>query len=742
MRARDSGVPALSDGDCADLLLRLGVDREPPGVAALETLQWAFIRASPFHNLNLLGGFARGDAPETPELAIAEVLSGRGGPCHVQAAGFLSLLLGLGYDAHLAAATIGSPGDHLLSVVHVGGRSFVVDVGNGHPYTTPFPLHAKAQVDRFGWRFVAEPAPGGARLRRLMPDETWKTVWTMSPEPRSFSDFAPEIARHHREPGFGPFLTGLRATRLGEDVIVTLRDRTYTRWSSAGVFQRDVRDARACKRLLQNTFGLDVSRFDDALDVLRANGAYPWQQPHPEPKRRPRFLISVSVTDRPRSFEAFAATLTRELAKTRPDAALLVLENSWQPRHRSSVAATVARFAAAGLSISYQADGPFGRPLAASRVAQREAIRSRILAGDVPDVVWMVDDDLRFAQLARDDHGWLEERTDIDYFGQLGEWRYRFPDVSMALGGVTGAPPVRPEATLRTQLADLASILRDFASRRPEDALDAVARPSLLDESDYYYDHSRAGTAHLTMTMSWLPRREAGPTFAEQLEWLLRNAVEQLASGQALTRPLVYEATQTDEPEPSTLRGGNTVFFDADACLRHDYPGLRVKGIMTRRADMIGCTSLARSGLTRSVSLPFPLLHDRTEQRVVDAAVVRESRVGEFYGVLLARLAMDAHPQGRSSQRLAALARTRFHRIIDGLEAAGREVPQVRAACRKLLSPPWVGVAEIGDLARSLETVLDGLRGTFHCVAERMAEDLLDPDALEAIVTYWERELS
>src|SRR5688572_6183986 len=81
---------------------RLGVRREISESALVE-LTWAFLKYSPFHNIDLLAGAAGVPPPLSEEEALERVSTGRGGPCHVQAAAFLALVHHLGYDAHLAA---------------------------------------------------------------------------------------------------------------------------------------------------------------------------------------------------------------------------------------------------------------------------------------------------------------------------------------------------------------------------------------------------------------------------------------------------------------------------------------------------------------------------------------------------------------------------------------------------------------------------------------------------------------
>src|SRR5439155_15585023 len=135
-------IPTRSTSDRALLRARLDMTAVPPSLANLRRLQWAFLKFSPFHSLDLLAGHEDASAPLSADAAIERVLAGRGGPCHVQTYGWVALLSSLEYRVHVAAATIGAPGDHLVAIVDLDEGLFLSDVGNGHPYDRPLPLDA------------------------------------------------------------------------------------------------------------------------------------------------------------------------------------------------------------------------------------------------------------------------------------------------------------------------------------------------------------------------------------------------------------------------------------------------------------------------------------------------------------------------------------------------------------------------------------------------------------------------
>ena len=97
------------------LLVRLGFDHRPArDHAGLAALQRAWCLTQPFHNLDLLAAARSGAGPADRDEAVERCAAGLGGPCHVHAWAFLTLLRAIGFDACLCAGSIAHPGDHLL----------------------------------------------------------------------------------------------------------------------------------------------------------------------------------------------------------------------------------------------------------------------------------------------------------------------------------------------------------------------------------------------------------------------------------------------------------------------------------------------------------------------------------------------------------------------------------------------------------------------------------------------------
>lgn len=258
------------------LLARAGARRgEPATRERLAELQRAWCFAQPFHNIDLLAGAGRGAPPLDRKAAIERCIDGLGGPCHVQSWGFLSLLRLAGFEAHLCGATISRPDDHLLVHVVLDDERYVCDVGNGQPYLEPFPLGRTHEQQHAGWQARSTSDGDELVLARRSPDQpAWRVVYRARPETRRWEDFASSIARHHHEPGFGPFLSGLRVVRIGAASMIAVRDDQVTIYREDRFECARLPDAELV-RFIAGDLGLAALPVREAVAAWRAGKTTP-----------------------------------------------------------------------------------------------------------------------------------------------------------------------------------------------------------------------------------------------------------------------------------------------------------------------------------------------------------------------------------------------------------------------------------------------------------------------------------
>ena len=604
----------------------------------------------------------------------------------------------LGFDATLVAATVNELGDHFAGLVTFDGQRFLCDVGNGHPYLHPWNLDGDTQTRTWlGWTFRFEPNHAhGPTLFRQLPTG-WKRVYTVHPLPQPYEAFAGIVQAHYTRPGFGPFFGSLRAVRVTEQALLTLRNQVYGRDSQVARSTRRLITGDALQRALTGPFRLHPPLVADALSALEKRKPAFFTRPRwldridaPGPLRVerehvPDILISVATIGRLDALQRLLTTLDEERrASGYPGRiGVLVVHNHDDPVpesthtvHHLSIRAGwshLERTAALGLLPSPHT---LPLPIGSAREAQLALLRAHLAEprpglphpAEHPTVVWMLDDDMAFAQqgskgIARSTHL---------LFRVARAWA-TLPAQAVVLGTYTGDPPIPALDGLGGQLDDLTRLVRDLASQTPESSWHAGTSRRVAED---YYD--LATTPAVGARGSWLvsgPAREVALDLVEQLPRLL--------DGQQLTRPLVWDGIDLP-PRPSVRRGGNTVFLDLDALFRWPTPVLGcADGVQTRRADTIWATLAGAEDPDAVREITLPLLHGRAGQRTdhprridADTVVQRATRAttAQVRGTALARAAACGDPAKRlrrREQRVTAHRRG-LEAQLEGLELALR----------------------------------------------------------------------
>lgn len=641
---------AVLDGGRVDAYLaRLGVNSVQHDPAGLAALQAAHLMAVPFHNLLLLANDGRPWGLQPLHQVVDDAIAGVGGNCDRTTPPFAALLESLGFDVHLAAATIREPGDHFVSIVRVGGSRFLCDVGNGHPYLRPWDLDGPAQEQSFhGWSFRFEPrGPNGPTLLRDLGPDGLKTVYVVDTNPCAYQDFAPMVTAHYTQAGFGPFLSGLRAVRIEQDMILTLRDGEYARDSRFGRSARPVFGRDAVRSLLIERFGLSVHLVDDAMEVMGrrrpdlldseprwfalGRGIIEDSEGMPVPDRRdvPDVLVTLASIGRTASVQRVLQTLGAELRESRYPGrvGVLLVENTRAPADRASVEAAgipvhrvaiadvqnaLDRAVVAGVLSPLDDLGPL--PIGAAREAQlaavhghlRDPIRGLPHPSEHPTVVWMIDDDVTFQQLGED--GEARRRTHLLF--RVARFWSTLPQHSVVLGTLTGDPPVLGLDTLGGQLRDLAESMALLVRRDPDSTWDPPPSPEGV--FDAYYDLSEA--APPDASLFWPYRGDLPGGSVRRCALALLRDLPKLLDGRQLTRAMTWLGNEAP-PRASLRRGGNTLFLDFDALFRWPTPVMTSgDGVVTRRADTLWAALAQKEDPGVVVEATLPLHHRRDGQ--------------------------------------------------------------------------------------------------------------------------------
>lgn len=256
----------------------LGVHTHDPSVASLTELVTAHLSRVPFENVSKLIRHARGEAPVL--VPLDDFLDGversnLGGTCYPCAGHFNALLHVLGFDAWLCGAAMEQPDVHLINVVRLDERDFLVDVGYAAPFFAPLPLDGRAphaaSCGRDVYLLHPRESDGRSRIEHRRDGESIHG-YVIDPTPRDIGHFASVIEDSYR-PGDG-FLNRLHIVVHRNRRSTILSDFKVTVVDGAGVKSRTLADPEAVVGTVEELFGIPAAVTEEAVAALA--GRPPW----------------------------------------------------------------------------------------------------------------------------------------------------------------------------------------------------------------------------------------------------------------------------------------------------------------------------------------------------------------------------------------------------------------------------------------------------------------------------------
>jgi len=191
-----------------DLLERylglLDVPRHKPDFEFLSELVSAHLVRIPFENISKLYYKKHNDLRSLPSLELfldGIERSNFGRTCYTNNYYLYQLLANLGYQTTLCGADMSNPDVHIVSIVTLEKREYLVDVGYAAPFLKPLPrdLATDHAIELGRDRYVLKPQDTMGRSRmELYRDGILKHGYTAKPAPRQIGDFEGVIAASYR----------------------------------------------------------------------------------------------------------------------------------------------------------------------------------------------------------------------------------------------------------------------------------------------------------------------------------------------------------------------------------------------------------------------------------------------------------------------------------------------------------------------------------------------------------------
>ncbi len=195
-----------SDTSILDQLLGLlGAERCAPSLEALTELVNRYVVRVPFENISKLyykKRFVWRRIPDLPTFVDGIRRFNFGGTCYANNYYLHLLLSHLGYEVKLCGADMSNPDVHIVNIVRLEGREFLVDAGYAAPFLKPMPLDAEDDfaltLGRDTYALHPRDEQGGSSVEMYRAGEL-KHGYTVNPISRAIDYFKEVIEDSFRD---------------------------------------------------------------------------------------------------------------------------------------------------------------------------------------------------------------------------------------------------------------------------------------------------------------------------------------------------------------------------------------------------------------------------------------------------------------------------------------------------------------------------------------------------------------
>ena len=254
----------------------LGVEAAPPSLDHLKRLTTAQVQRVPFENISKL--YLRKTKGASIVPTLEEHLDGItsysfGGTCYANNPYFFELLRHLGYEVTLCGADMSNPDVHIVTMVALDGRQYLVDVGYGAPFYEPLPrdLDRPFEIVFGACRFVLEPQDGeGCSRLKMYRDGEPTHGYLAKPTPRQIGYFEEIIRDSYRESA--TFMNAVVVERflLGRSVRIHNLSMTESTPNTSKV--APLADREELVRMVERHFGISSVFVREAIEGIPLEG--------------------------------------------------------------------------------------------------------------------------------------------------------------------------------------------------------------------------------------------------------------------------------------------------------------------------------------------------------------------------------------------------------------------------------------------------------------------------------------
>jgi len=252
----------------------LHLERREPSLAALTEITRAHVEKVPFESISSI--LRRSETPHGPvppldsEQILETWIARRGGGVCFEVTLMLDRLLrALGYSTFPVLARIGFPGSHQANLVELDGRHYLVDAGNGAPFSEPIPLEQTVEIRRAGLAYRFRPTAATVTWQDRFIDGNWQPFaeYTLTRADERTQETAYQL---HHTIGRSWVVDNLVLVRCTDDHVWSLRDAELRQFTRDGKMVRQLADASEYRAVAADMFGVPALPIDAARAALAA----------------------------------------------------------------------------------------------------------------------------------------------------------------------------------------------------------------------------------------------------------------------------------------------------------------------------------------------------------------------------------------------------------------------------------------------------------------------------------------
>jgi arylamine N-acetyltransferase len=257
----------VNEEQALSFLSSIGLQKIDCSSSGLQKLIRSSLSIVPFTNIMML---ARPRKPPTQEEIIDDMLSLRGGPCGHYNPFMNEILRYCGFDSSLIPAWIKGQLSHMAIIIKIEGENWWVDFGNGHPYLTPIRLSSEEIIKHAGMEYrITNNSNGTYSLEhRTTGKEDFMENYIFTTKRVPFSFFEEMVRLHYTNPGFGPFLEGIRFIRFPDCEMIAVRDKTILITSDGTIMKSRITENGGMEEVIKTHFSQAKYPLRDGLEVL------------------------------------------------------------------------------------------------------------------------------------------------------------------------------------------------------------------------------------------------------------------------------------------------------------------------------------------------------------------------------------------------------------------------------------------------------------------------------------------